>query len=197
MCGTLLDDPIDCFRKWLKEAEQKEVNDPNAMSLATATSSGSPSVRIVLLKEVNHHGFVFYTNLESRKGVELLENPRASLCFHWKTLHRQVRVEGMTELITEAESDAYFGLRSRQSQIGAWASRQSRPLSGRLELERRLAEVVMRYHVIGPIPRPPYWSGVRVVPEIIEFWCDRPFRLHRRSLYRRHNSGWSKGWLYP
>ncbi|KAF0139168.1 MAG: pyridoxamine 5'-phosphate oxidase [Rhodospirillaceae bacterium] len=196
MPPTPPEDPILRFRQWLEEAEREEINDPNAMSLATATHDGRPSVRIVLLKEVDGRGFVFYTNLESRKGTELLTNARAALCFHWKSLRRQVRVEGVAEQVTAAEADAYFASRPRLSQIGAWASQQSRPLSGLLELERRVAEVAAR-HGLGAVPRPPYWSGFRVVPEVIEFWHDRPFRLHDRLVYNRRGSDWRTVFLYP
>lgn len=196
MPRALLEDPVARFRQWLVEAERAEINDPNAMSLATATTGGHPSVRIVLLKAVDERGFVFYTNLESRKGTELQLNARAALCFHWKTLRRQVRVEGITESVSTTEADAYFALRPRLSQIGAWASRQSRPLKNFLELERWVAEVAA-HHALGPIPRPLHWSGFRVVPEIIEFWRDRSFRLHERLIYRWQDSDWRTEFLYP
>ena len=196
MRSSLQKDPIARFRQWLRKATQKEINDPDALSLATATPDGQPSVRMVLLKAVDERGFLFYTHLESRKGKELLANARAALCFHWKTLRRQVRVEGRTELISPAESDAYFASRSRLSQLGAWASQQSRPLSGFRELERRVAEAGAR-HALGPVPRPPYWSGVRVVPDSIEFWRDRPFRLHKRLVYHRQGESWWTECLSP
>ena len=189
-------DPIARFRQWLRKATQQEINDPDSMSLATATPDGKPSVRMVLLKEVDEHGFLFYTNMESRKGKELLANNRAALCIHWKTLRRQVRVEGRTELISSAESDAYFASRSRLSQLGAWVSQQSRPLSGFTELDRRVVEAVAR-HARGPVSRPPYWSGFRVVPDTIEFWRERPFRLHKRLVYHRHGAIWWTEYLYP
>lgn len=191
-----LEDLIARFRQWLAEAEQREINDPNAMSLATATFNGYPSVRMVLLKEVDARGFVFYTNLESRKGKELRLNARAALCFHWKTLRRQVRVEGVTEPVNATEADVYFASRPRLSQIGAWASQQSQPLKDFLELGYRVAEITAR-HALGSVPRPSHWSGFRVVPEVIEFWRDRPFRLHERLLCRRQSSDWHTEFLYP
>ncbi len=196
MIATMSKDPIALFRVWLTAAEKSEPNDPNAMTLATATPEGVPSARMVLLKEVDERGFAFYTNLASRKATELNANSRAALCFHWKTLHRQVLVEGTVKPVDEAEADAYFACRPRMSRIGAWASQQSRPLAGRFELEKRVAEFTARFHV-GSVPRPDFWSGFRLLPEQIEFWRERPFRLHDRMVYHRHEGGWLIERLYP
>ncbi len=190
------DDPIALFRRWLADAEASEPNDPNAMTLATASADGLPSARMVLLKGLDAAGFVFYTNLESRKASDLAANPHAALCFHWKSRRRQVRVEGCVEAVDAAEADAYFASRPRLSQIGAWASRQSRPLAGRCELEKRLAEYTAKF-AFGEVPRPSFWSGFRVVPEAIEFWEDRPFRLHMRFVCRRQTGAWSRQELFP
>ncbi|KAA5604881.1 pyridoxamine 5'-phosphate oxidase [Roseospira marina] len=194
-------DPFALFDAWMKEAEKTEPNDANAVALATATPDAAPSVRMVLLKGVIPQpgpdgGFVIYTNMESRKGQELAANPRAALCFHWKSLRRQIRVEGPVVPVTEAEADAYFQSRARDSRIGAWASSQSRPLESRLELEKRIAQFAARY-AIGPVPRPPYWTGQRVVAKRVEFWRDRPFRLHDRVVYTWDDTQWQTQRLYP
>lgn len=189
-------DPFLLFARWLDEARVGEPNDPNAMTLATADARGRPSARMVLLKDTDARGFVFYTNLESRKGGELRQNPFAALLFHWKSLRRQVRVEGAVEPVSAEEADAYFASRPRGSQIGAWASDQSRPLESRFHLEKQVAEVTAR-HLVGSIPRPPHWSGFRVVPEAIEFWQDKPFRLHDRLVFRRAEGGWTTVRLFP
>jgi pyridoxamine 5'-phosphate oxidase len=192
----MADDPHALFDAWLAEASSAEPNDPTAMALATADVGGRPSVRMVLMKGHDPRGFVFYTNLDSRKGAELAANARAGLLFHWKSLRRQVRVEGPVEAVDDAEADAYFATRSRDSQLGAWASDQSRPLDSREAFEARYEAVRARFEG-GEVPRPPRWSGWRVVPETIEFWSDRPHRLHDRRLFTRERGGWREGLLYP
>lgn len=189
-------EPYDLFRKWLAEAEASEPNDANAMALASVGADGQPSVRMVLLKDADIRGFVFYTNYESRKGRQLQETRKAALVLHWKTLGRQVRAEGAVETVSDQEADAYFASRHRSSQIGAWASQQSRPLESRFELEKRVALFAAKY-AIGTVPRPAYWSGFRVVPERIEFWENRPFRLHDRLVYHHAGEGWTTEKLYP
>lgn len=193
----LLASPFERFRVWMAAAEQAEVNDPNAMILATATPDGCPSARTVLLKAWDEGGFVFYTNTESRKGEELAANPRAFLLFYWKSLHRQVRIEGTAEEVTSAEADAYYASRPRVSRLGAWASDQSRTLEDRSVLEARLAEAERRFPT-DPVPRPAYWSGYRVRPARFEFWQDMPFRLHDRTVYQPDGTGaWRQGKLFP
>ena len=189
-------DPFSLFSTWMAEAEKSEPNDPNAMALATADTQGRPSVRMVLLKGVDQGGFVFYTNLQSRKGEELAANPHVALLFHWKSLKRQVRIEGPAQPVTPEEADSYFASRARTSQIGAWASTQSRPLQGRFELEKRVAEFTAKFG-FGAVPRPPHWSGYRVVPERLEVWQVRPFRLHDRFIYERAGDGWTVTHLFP
>jgi len=195
------DDPFAKFGEWLAEAEGTEPNDPNAMALATTTPDGFPSVRMVLLKGHDERGFVFYTNLESRKGGELAANGNVALLFHWKSLRRQIRIEGPATPVSADEADEYYNSRPRGSRIGAWASEQSRPMAGRFELEKRVAEYTAKFNV-GDIPRPEFWSGFRVVPRRIEFWQDRQFRLHDRNVYHRigdleSSTSWETERLFP
>ena len=195
---TQADEPFRLFAQWLADAERSEINDPNAMTLATVDADGLPDARMVLLKGFDAAGFVFYTNTESAKGRELLANPKAALVFHWKSLRRQVRVRGPVEQVSDEEADAYFASRPRLSQIGAWSSRQSRPLEGRFALEAAVAANTAKFG-LGAIPRPPHWTGFRIVPVALEFWHDRPFRLHDRIVFRRAAAGaaWTKTRLYP
>ncbi len=188
-------DPLALFDEWLAEAHKAEVNDPEAMALATVADA-QPSVRMVLLKGHGPDGFLFYTNEESAKGDQLAANPRAGLLFHWKTLRRQVRIEGGVERVPDTQADAYFASRARDSQLGAWASDQSRPLDSRATFEQRFEDVKQRFEG-RDVPRPPHWGGYRVVPDRIEFWTDRPHRLHERRLFTRDGGAWSEGLLYP
>lgn len=189
-------DPFTLFDAWFAEARASELNDSNAMALATADADGRPAVRMVLLKGHGPDGFVFYTNRESRKAADLKANMQAALLFHWKSLRRQVRIEGTVTLVTDAESDAYFASRSRDSQLGAWASEQSRPLAARSIFEGRFEAMKFRFEG-GDVPRPPHWGGYRVVPDRIEFWQDRAHRLHERRLFTRDGATWNEGLLYP
>jgi pyridoxamine 5'-phosphate oxidase len=193
-----LDEPIALFIDWFTLAKEKEINDPNAMALATVDADGMPNVRMVLLKDIDERGLSFFTNLESAKGLELAANPKAALVFHWKSIRRQVRFRGSVEPVSDAEADAYFATRAKGAQIGAWASPQSRPMQGRFALEKAIARETAR-HGLGPTPRPPHWSGFRLVPAEIEFWVNRPFRLHDRLVYRRPapDSAWRAERLYP
>lgn len=190
------DSPLALFDFWFAEARDSEPEDPNAMAVATANAEGRPSLRMVLLKAHDERGFVFYTNRQSRKGHDLAENAQVALLFHWKSLRRQVRIEGPVTAVSDAEADAYFATRARDSQLGAWASDQSRPLDSRATFEARFDAVKARYEG-GAVPRPPHWSGYRVVPVRIEFWQDRAYRLHERRLFTRAGDGWAEGLLYP
>ncbi|HZT27814.1 MAG TPA: pyridoxamine 5'-phosphate oxidase [Pseudolabrys sp.] len=195
---TAADDPMRLFAAWLKDATEAEPRDPTAMTLATVDAAGQPNARMVLLKGADARGFVFYTNTESVKGRELDAHPAAALVFHWKSSNRQVRVRGPVERVTAAEADAYFATRPKQAQIGAWASKQSAPLESRLAFEKAVALYAAKY-ALGEVPRPPYWSGYRIVPMQMEFWQDRPFRLHDRVDFRRErpDAAWTKTRLYP
>src|SRR6195952_3541743 len=190
------DDPFALFNEWLRDAVAKEPNDANAMSLATVDEDGLPDVRMVLLKHADDRGFVFYSNVGSAKGRELAANPKAALLFHWKSLRRQVRVRGAVTPVSDAEADAYWATRARPAQLGAWASDQSRPLPDRLAFEKKIAEFGLKFG-LGKVPRPPHWSGFRVIPEAIEFWRDRPFRLQERLVFTRAGQGWTTQRLFP
>ncbi|MEP7129532.1 MAG: pyridoxamine 5'-phosphate oxidase [Sphingomicrobium sp.] len=189
-------DPFALFDEWFAEAHEGEVNDPEAMALATADAAGRPCARIVLLKGHGSDGFVFYTNEQSDKGEQIADNPRAALLLHWKALRRQVRIEGAVERVADADADAYFASRARDSQLGAWASDQSRPLDSRETFDQRFEQVKDRFEG-KDVPRPPHWRGYRVVPERIEFWMDRPHRLHERRLFTLEGGRWREGLLYP
>ena len=189
-------DPLQLFDEWLAEARASEPNDPEAMAVATADDEGKPSVRIALLKGHGPDGFVFYTNQQSRKGDEMAANANAALLFHWKSLRRQIRIEGAVSGVSSQDADAYFASRSRDSQLGAWASDQSRPLASRADFEARYEAMRARFEG-ADVPRPPHWGGYRVTPERIEFWTDRPHRLHERRLFVRDGEGWTEGLLYP
>lgn len=194
----LPNNPYELFSDWLNQAEQSEPNDHNAMCLATATPDGKPSTRMVLLKGLDERGFVFYTNADSRKGKEILNNPYASVCFHWKSLLKQVRVEGVLEEISSEEADKYYSTRHRSSRVGAWASKQSQPLGSRKELEEFVSDYETKFEGQEDIPRPPYWKGFRIKPSAIEFWIDGEYRLHERYVYTPDNSGaWERHMLYP
>jgi pyridoxamine 5'-phosphate oxidase len=192
------ENPLELFEAWFQEAQQSEINDPNAVALATVDTNGMPNVRTVLLKDYDEQGFVFYTNLDSAKGTEILAAGKCAMSFHWKSRHRQVRLRGTTELVSEAQADDYFNSRPRRSRIGAWASQQSRPMKGRHDLLQEVAKYGLRF-AIGPIPRPSYWSGIRLKPSSIEFWQAGKFRLHHRIDYQRNSDGtsWNCSMLFP
>ena len=192
----MADDPFPIFDAWMKEARASEPNDPDAMAFASVDGEGRPSVRMVLLRRYGPEGFGFFTHLDSRKGRELRANPVGALAIHWKSLRRQVRAEGRVEQVSDAEADAYFAGRSRESRIGSWASDQSQPLADRQLFERRYEEMQQRFEG-EDVPRPPRWSGFRLIPERIEYWTDRPHRLHERRLFVRQGEGWTEGLLYP
>lgn len=194
---NITNDPYESFATWLELAKTAELNDPNAMNLATADARGRPSNRMVLLNGLDERGFIFYTNSGSRKGIQLTENPFAALCFHWKTLRKQVRIEGHVEMVSDAEADAYYNSRPRQSRIGAWASQQSRPLPDYQDLKDAVAKYEKEFEGRDDIPRPPYWNGYRVVPDRIEFWIDGEYRLHRRYIYIPDATAWSVHMINP
>lgn len=198
MSTATFSEPFDLMQSWLQEAEKTEPNDPNAMALTTVSKAGMPSTRMVLLKGFDERGLVFYTNFESRKGQALLENPVAAVLFHWKTLRRQIRVEGTVEVVSDDEADAYFASRPRTSRIGAWASKQSSPMKGRFEFEAAIAKYTAEFGT-GEIPRPDFWSGFRIKPEYFEFWRDRKFRLHERKTFNLNKADkvWDCGEIYP
>ena len=196
MSATAAQEPFELFESWYAEAKAAEPGDPEAMTVATATPDGRPSARMVLLKGLDDRGFVFYSNTESRKGIELLANHQGAILFHWKSLRRQVRAVGAIEVVSDEEADAYFGSRARGSQIGAWASDQSRPLESRLALEKRVAKLAARFG-LRKVPRPPHWTGFRLIPDELEFWRDGAFRLHHRLAYYREDDGWRTAQLYP
>jgi pyridoxamine 5'-phosphate oxidase len=189
-------EPFELFTTWFDEARTSEPNDPNAMALATVDAEGMPDVRMVLMNGLSPEGFVFYSHINSAKGRELAANPNAALLFHWKSLRRQIRVRGPVSPVSDAEADAYFAGRPKQAQIGAWASKQSQPLESRLAFEKAIALNAAKY-AIGDVPRPPGWSGWRIIPQSMEFWHDRPFRLHDRIVFQRDGGGWTKTRLYP
>lgn len=190
------DDPIALFQSWFREATHARIDEPSAMTVATVNADGYPDARMMLLKAVDERGFVFYTNLGSAKAQALMHNPRVALCFYWAEIGKQVRVLGQTNIVSDEEADSYFATRQRLSQISAWASKQSQPMRGYLELETEVAKTALRFR-LGEIQRPPFWSGFRVVPERIEFWTRKPFRRHQRIVYERVLNGWRKQWLYP
>jgi pyridoxamine 5'-phosphate oxidase len=194
--SSTADDPIALFQVWLEGAAASGLKEPAAMTVATVDPEGHPDARFLLLKSVDERGFVFFTNMESPKAKSLLRDPRTALCFYWMPLDKQIRVRGRAEVVSDEEADAYFATRPRLSQISAWASKQSQPMQGYFELEAEVAKAVLRFG-IGKIPRPPFWSGFRVVPERIEFWMGKPFRRHHRIVYERTREGWRKQWLYP
>ena len=196
-CFMDLNDPLKLFKIWMSEAEKNEINDPNALSLATINKNNEPSVRMVLLKELNQKGFVFYTNLNSPKSEDLKQNPKASMCFHWKTLQRQVRISGKINQIEDKEADIYFNSRPYESKIGAWASDQSKVMNTREEFLKKINEFKVKYKDKNNVPRPKYWSGWILNPSIIEFWLGDEFRIHERLKYKKISNNWKKEILYP
>ena len=196
-CFEDLENPIDLFKKWFAKAKDNEINDPNALALATSDNTNQPSVRMVLLKDITDKGFVFYTNFESRKSIELKKNQKASMCFHWKSLRRQVRIIGKVEQVTDKEADEYFSSRPYKNRIGAWASSQSKILDKRETFLEKIKDFEKKYPDENNVPRPPYWSGWRVLPDEIEFWVDGEGRIHERLNYKNKNGKWKKELLYP
>ena len=196
-CFEDLENPIDLFKKWFAKAKDNEINDPNALALATSDNTNQPSVRMVLLKDITDKGFVFYTNFESRKSIELKKNQKASMCFHWKSLRRQVRIIGKVEQVTDKEADEYFSSRPYKNRIGAWASSQSKVLDKRENFLKKIKEFETKYSDKNNVPRPPHWSGWRVLPDEIEFWVDGEGRIHERLNYKNNNGKWNKELLYP